>query len=347
MAGLNFQTQTIINSNFDPDSKKELFKATSGHLKIRRDFDFFKEDDKGRVVAVRSVAGFEPKMCKATIDFKKILEALKDESHNVPTTYCRLDVYLGVEGAEPFIYSTPWVQKGKPFWLEFTIPAQNVTNDATTAATKVAADVVKEIKKSHMFQVDKDLIVASSSGAVLTLEGANEYQRLRNVEVMVYEANEDSAKSVAKLVKNTKDADGTPNTSEMSTAIIKEAERGINGFGTYSQIVKDLRLPTAANWQPNHIRQVETPIIGAIYDQFIIEYAAPASNEGLACVGQKLESNTTHVFWVKHDVADTFSKALTTAFDSLYTPGNNVEAAAMHTASTISEDKPVKGGLKN
>nr|DAF44508.1 MAG TPA: hypothetical protein [Podoviridae sp. ct8Lf7] len=31
-------------------------------------------------------------------------------------------------------------------------------------------------------------------------------------------------------------------------------ERGENAFGTYSQIVKDLRLPTAANYQWTHIR---------------------------------------------------------------------------------------------
>jgi len=91
--------------------------------------------------------------------------------------------------------------------------------------------------------------------------------------------------------------------AELGDSNIVLKERGENAFGTYSQIVKDLRLPTAANWQPLHIRKVETPIIDAIYNQYIIEYVAPASNDGLACVGQKLESTTTHVFWVKNDSA--------------------------------------------
>ena len=80
-------------------------------------------------------------------------------------------------------------------------------------------------------------------------------------------------------------------------------EMGANSFGTYSQIVKDLRLPTAANYQWTHVRQVETPIVGAIYNQYIIDYCAPATNEPLAVVGGRMDSHTTHVFWVKNDAA--------------------------------------------
>jgi hypothetical protein len=62
-----------------------------------------------------------------------------------------------------------------------------------------------------------------------------------------------------------------------------------------------LRLPTAANYQWTHIRQSETPIVGSIYDQYIIEYCAPATNEGTQFVGHRGLSHTTHVFWVRHD----------------------------------------------
>jgi hypothetical protein len=62
-----------------------------------------------------------------------------------------------------------------------------------------------------------------------------------------------------------------------------------------------LRLPTATNYQWTHIRQAETPILGSVYNQYIIEYCAPSTNEGLGAVGARLESHTTHVFWVKND----------------------------------------------
>ena len=165
-----------------------------------------------------------------------------------------------------------------PFWVEFTVKAGDT-------ADKIAENVAKLIKTNHIFLQDKDLINLTVDGTKLVLEGATEYQRFRQIVISKFALTDDYSDEVAKL--------GDAN------IVIKE--RGKNAFGTYSQITKDLRLPTAANWQPLHIRKVETPIVGAIYNQYIIEYVAPATNEGLGAVGQKLESTTTHVFWVKND----------------------------------------------
>ena len=99
------------------------------------------------------------------------------------------------------------------------------------------------------------------------------------------------------------DAEYAESVAELGDANIALKEMGANSFGTYSQIVKDLRLPTAANYQWTHVRQVETPIVGAIYNQYIIDYCAPATNEPLAVVGGRMDSHTTHVFWVKNDAA--------------------------------------------
>jgi hypothetical protein len=221
-------------------------------------------------------------MCKATIDFadSALLAALKTGGAK---TYCRLDIYLGVEGAEPYIYSTPWVQKGMPFWIEFTV------KEADEAAT-IAKNVADMLKKNHVFLCDKDLINVSVSGSKLILEGATEYQRFRKIEISTFDAYDDYADKVAEL-----------DPTKTAATDIKLDERGKNSFGTYSQIIKDLRLPTAANYQWTHIRQVETPIVGAIYNQYIVEYEAPATNDGLHAVGQRMTSHTVHVFWVKND----------------------------------------------
>lgn len=293
--GLNFQTQTIINSNLDPDSSKlngkgtdntYLFKSVKTNidgvevdaLKIKRDFVFVKDC----VKAIRKRAGYNAVMCKATIDFadSALLAALKTGGAK---TYCRLDIYLGVEGAEPYIYSTPWVQKGMPFWIEFTV------KEADGAAT-IAKNVADMLKKNHVFLCDKDLINVSVSGSKLILEGATEYQRFRKIEISTFDAYDDYADKVAEL-----------DPTKTAATDIKLDERGKNSFGTYSQIIKDLRLPTAANYQWTHIRQVETPIVGAIYNQYIVEYEAPATNDGLHAVGQRMTSHTVHVFWVKND----------------------------------------------
>ena len=328
--GLNFQTQTIINSNLDPDSSKlngkgtdntYLFKSGKTNidgvevdaLKIKRDFVFVKDC----VKAIRKRAGYNAVMCKATIDFadSALLAALKAGGAK---TYCRLDIYLGVEGAEPYIYSTPWVQKGMPFWIEFTV------KEADQAAT-IAKNVADMLKKNHVFLCDKDLINVSVNGAKLVLEGATEYQRFRKIEISTFDAYDDYAEKVAEL--DPKDEDATDITLD---------ERGKNSFGTYSQIIKDLRLPTAANYQWTHIRQVETPIVGAIYNQYIVEYEAPASNDGLHAVGQRMTSHTTHVFWVKNDSA--LISAWETALGTIGTVVD-VDADSVSTSSEDGEDE--------
>ena len=287
--GLNFQTQTIINSNLDPDSKEKngkgedntwLFKkdASKPIVYIKRDFQFHKDDKFGKVLSIRKKAGYEAKACKATIAFDSLTNILVPKQAG-EINYCRLDIYLGVEGAEPYIYSTPWVQKGMPFWIEFT-----VKNGDT--AQNIAEKLEKMIKQNHTFLCDKDLInVSVESTNQLVLEGATEYQRFKRIDISTFEVDDEYANVVASL----------------GDSAITLNERGENSFGTYSQIVKDLRLPTAANYQWTHIRQVETPIVGAIYDQYIIEYCGPATNGGMQAVGQRLDSHTTHVFWVKND----------------------------------------------
>lgn len=323
--GLNFQTQTIINSNLDPDSSKlngkgtdntYLFKSGKTNidgvevdaLKIKRDFVFVKDC----VKAIRKRAGYNAVMCKATIDFadSTLLAALKAGGAK---TYCRLDIYLGVEGAEPYIYSTPWVQKGMPFWIEFTV------KEADEAAT-IAKNVADMLKKNHVFLCDKDLINVSVSGSKLILEGATEYQRFRKIEISTFDAYDDYADKVAEL-----------DPTKTAATDIKLDERGKNSFGTYSQIIKDLRLPTAANYQWTHIRQVETPIVGAIYNQYIVEYEAPATNDGLHAVGQRMTSHTVHVFWVKND-----SDLISAWETALGTVGTVVDVDA--TSSTDEDD---------
>lgn len=286
MTGLNFQTQTIINQNVDLDSKvkdSKLFEAVDNTLKVKRDFTF----EKKYVKAIRKAEGANPEACKVEINFGN----LNVNPTSTEKVYCRLDVYLGVEGAEPAIYSNAMAHKGVPFWVEFVVTSTNKSN--------LASIVENMIKKNHLFMIDKDLIDTSVSGNVLTLTGASEYQRFKNVEICTFAADSDYAEKVAELG---------------STAITLK-NSGKNGFGTYSQITKDLRLPTAANGQWSHVRQSETPVVGAVYNQYIIEYCAPASNGGMQYVGQHGNSHTTHVFWVKRESAET-AGALVTAWET-------------------------------
>lgn len=295
MAGLNFQTQTIINSNLDPDSgkgvvlfegkKEKVDGVEKDVLKIKRDFLFVKDN----VDCIRRRKGYAAELCEATIDFTKLTSVIPT---NHAVNYLRLDIYLGVDGAEPYIYSTPWYHKGKPFWVEFLAKKGD-------SAEALADRLEKTIKSNHMFQVDKDLIKVTNDGAgKITLTGATEYQRFRKVTLNIFKETADYDEVATMNPNKVQAADPNKVQAADPIALVK---LGKNAFGTYSQIIKDLRLPTAANYQWSAIRQVETPIVGAIYNQYIIEYHAPANSHPLSVVGGRLNSYTTHVFWVKND----------------------------------------------
>ena len=333
MAGLNFQTQTIINSNLDPDSgkgvvlfeskKEKVDGAEKDVLKIKRDFLFVKDN----VDCIRRRNGYKAELCKATIDFTKLTSVVPTD-HAV--NYLRLDIYIGIEGAEPYIYSTPWYHKGKPFWVEFL--AKKGDN-----AQALADRLEKTIKSNHIFQVDKDLIKVANDGAgKITLTGATEYQRFRKVTLNIFEADANYADLVTEL---------NPNEVVASDAIAL-VTKGKNAFGTYSQIVKDLRLPTAANYQWLATRKVEIPIVGAVYNQYIIEYHAPANSHPLSVVGGRLDSHTTHVFWVKNDteLVTAWEKALKTLGDIIDSDTNTIVEASRQSSRVSEPNQGVKAG---
>ena len=333
MAGLNFQTQTIINSNLDPDSgkgvvlfesKKEIVDGVEKDIvRVKRDFLFVKDN----VDCIRKRKGYEAELCEATIDFTKLTSVVPTD-HAV--NYLRLDIYIGIEGAEPYIYSTPWYHKGKPFWVEFLVKKGD-------NAQALADRLEKTIKSNHIFQVDKDLIkVANDGKGILTLEGATEYQRFRKVTLNIFEANSDYADLVTEL---------NPNEVVAGDAIAL-VTKGKNAFGTYSQIVKDLRLPTAANYQWLATRKVEIPIVGAVYNQYIIEYHAPANSHPLSVVGGRLDSHTTHVFWVKNDteLVTAWENALKTLGDIIDSDTNTVVEVSGQSSRVSELDQGVKAG---
>ena len=333
MAGLNFQTQTIINSNLDPDSGKGVVLFESKRekvdgvekdiVRVKRDFLFVKDN----VDCIRRRKGYAAELCEATIDFTKLTSVVPTD-HAV--NYLRLDIYIGIEGAEPYIYSTPWYHKGKPFWVEFL--AKKGDN-----AQALADRLEKTIKSNHIFQVDKDLIKVTNDGAgKLTLTGATEYQRFRKVTLNIFEADANYADLVTEL---------NPNEVVASDAIAL-VTKGKNAFGTYSQIVKDLRLPTAANYQWLATRKVEIPIVGAVYNQYIIEYHAPANSHPLSVVGGRLDSHTTHVFWVKNDteLVTAWEKALKTLGDIIDSDTNTIVEARGKLSRVSELDQGVKAG---
>jgi len=132
------------------------------------------------------------------------------------------------------------------------------------------------------------LVEVEANGANLILKGTDEYQIVSECKLQYYD---DTAKSY-----DCCDVFGDYIDIEGAVTI---DQQGNPGFGTYRYMIKNLRLPTAANTRWNRIVTDETPIYGAKYNQYIIKYCTNRGIMGSDAVGEVTKSLTNHVFYVE------------------------------------------------
>lgn len=199
----------------------------------------------------------------------------------------RLKLYIRLSGSQNSYYSNDFVFKGKPFVYEFKIASNS------TAATDVAKEIKRVIDKIQAFYGDK-YIKTEVAEDKLTIHGVDEYQLFTEAKIQ-------------KL--NT--AANNPLTNEVFEDVIEGTiTKSVEGFGTYTHILKDLRLPTIEARKFEAVNQEELPVPGAKYNQYIIEYKVDRGLFGGAAVGQQVTSKTTHVFYVLDSLATEFETAL-------------------------------------
>ena len=275
----NWTTTTLINELPEKFMEQPLDKnkeVISDKLRIGKQLF-----EKRWVESIRKADGHASELCEYQLDLSKVSFAGTD-------TIARLYIYVGLEGSEESIYANDWYRKGMPLSISFAV-------DNTTKSNMTKA-IVDSIKTFNAFTKGKKILdVTTSEGStVLTIKGTHEHQRIKKIAILV--EDKDSILGEEKVIMEYE-----PGHTE-STAV-REVKRGINGFGTYSQLIKDLRLPTLANTNWTSPSKNEMPIVGALYTQYIITYYAPSmSNPSFTAIGNRSMSETTHVFWVKSDL---------------------------------------------
>lgn len=283
----NWTTTTFINElpeKFIAQPVDKVGTPIAGRLRIGD-----KLFEKRWVESIRVAEGHDYELCEATLSLDAVKTAITkyDSDHETKTTVARLYIYVGLEGSEESIYANDWYRKGMPLSVSFTVGS----------ATDMAKAIVDTVKDFNVFtKVKKVLDVTHDGSGNLTIKGTHEHQRLQKIAVLVEDVNsvmhEETA--VVEYVANRK-----------TDTAISGVKTGVNGFGTYSQLVKDLSLPTAANTHWTSVTKDYRPVIGAIYDQYIITYYAPSTaNPSFTAIGNRSMSETTHVFWVKHELQD-------------------------------------------
>ena len=278
----NWTTTTLINELpnievFYKDSEK-----TQPAGKIRLDKYLF---EKRWVESIRKAVGHPMELCKATVDMSKVKTAIGEAK------VARLYIYVGLEGSEESIYANDWYRKGMPLSVSF----------ANATAAEMAKAIEDTIKKFNVFTKVKKVLDVKADGTNLIIEGTHEYQRLMKIAILVGDGEIIGEEiPVIEFEKNRKDSDA-----------ITINKVGVNGFGTYSQLLKDLRLPTPAHTGWNSVQKDEMPIVGATYTQYIIKYYAPSmANPSFTAIGNRSMSETTHVFWVKSDLVEAWETAI-------------------------------------
>lgn len=268
-------TNTIVlNSLKDVTTGLDKIVQGDGFVEVRRVNKYLKDN----VSAMWKRAASDPVIGKAEFTVT-----------NPGAGIYRLKLYIRLSGSQNSYYSNDFVFKGKPFVYEFKIPSGSTT----------AADVAKEIKrvvdKITAFYGDK-YIKVEVAGDKLTIHGVDEYQLFTE----------------AKIQKLNTGANN-PLTNEVFEDVVEGTiTKSVEGFGTYTHILKDLRLPTIEARKFEAINQEELPIPGAKYNQYILEYKVDRGLFGGAAVGQQVTSKTTHVFYVLDSIATEFETAIKT-----------------------------------
>ena len=269
----NWTTTTVINEL--PFIKKETDKVRIGKYLF----------EKRWVETIRKAEGHKPVICAADLDLAVVKTALDTADAKV----ARLYLYVGLEGSEESIYANDWYRKGMPLSVSFT----------NQDAAKMAEAIVDTVNRFNVFTKVKKVLDVTAEGAVLTIKGTHEHQRLQKIQVLVDAGFGEEVAVVDYELEHKADP-----------AVVRE-QKGVNGFGTYSQLSKDLRLPTAVHNHWLSVQKDEMPIVGALYTQYIITYYAPSTaNPSFTAVGNRSMSETTHVYWVKSDLVTKWEAAL-------------------------------------
>lgn len=291
-----FTTTNVINSNKDYTTGKPLWSAQEADsdkpasFNVKRVSKFLGPN----VVSIYKAEANDPEMAKVTVDLSQI-SGTDGESY-------RLSVYIGLtQASQESRYANDLILKGKPFTVDFVWK---------TSAADVAKNLVKIINKYAVMVYGEKLLNVSYSGAYLTIEAVNEYQRFRKVNIEKFDKDAYFGRGEYNAVRTLEDLDEQTSNAAL-TGTVEGYFVGKEGFGTYSYLLHNLRIPTPMRTRAFGVNLDENPIIGAKYNQYTIHYCTDRGVLGTNAVGDTVKSVTTHVFYVNQSVASEFEEALT------------------------------------
>ena len=290
-----FTTTNVINSNKDLTTGKPLWSVQEAagdkpaSLYVKRVNKFIATN----IVAIYKAEAHDAENAKVTLDFSQVNGTAGD--------VFRLHIYVGLsQASQSSLYANDLQWKGKPFSVDF------VWGDS---AADTVTKLVKTINKYAAMVYNKKMLNVTNSGTYITIEATDEYQRFRFVNIEKFDADAYHGMGEYNVVRSLDDLTEADSNAEV-TAAAEGYFQGKEGFGTYPFLLHNLRLPTYARNRWLALNQDETPIVGAKYNQYTIYYCVNRGILGDNAVGDLVKSRTTHVFYVRQDLATEFEAAL-------------------------------------
>lgn len=273
-----------------------------GSFNYKRVNKFIKDNVVDSIIYKRE--GRLPEYSTVTFDLSTITE---------PGLY-RVALYLRYgQGNRNSFYSNDMTFHGKPIWIEFRV------NEGDTPAT-IAQTIVSNWQKYKVI-LDNKVLDVTTTGTTITFTAKDEFVRFIARPDSI--SNQNYAAAIEHYENKPSDCDCNDDCNCLYIPIIiarHEDETGYDGdnvivegregFGTWYQITKDLRLPTMEARRFTALNEEELPIPGALYNQYTLHYVKRRGVLGTNAVGDLVTSGTTHVFFVRQDLATAFETAI-------------------------------------
>ena len=306
---LNYTTTTIVNSGDSvyANAKEKLFRVKFGP-------ELYNDGTIHKACLIKKQAYTAATKATATIE--------------LPTTdgIYRIAMYIRLRNNNNPYFDNNWTFKGKPLYIEF-------------AGSDTAATIVSRAKKYMLAQYGYNLVDFSAttgtpaSGDTPAVPGKLVITAHDQWEMFLDQDNNkgvivETLKTVdmAGNIIGAGDTPASPTHEEFvaeaanNTDAKVDVDNGNEAFGDFAHIVKDLRLPTAANrrWQgiaegdvfgdePND----DKPLPTGHYTQYTIQYTSERGVLQQTALGGVAVSRTVHVFYVEAGAITAFEKALT------------------------------------
>ena len=318
----DFTTTTFVH---DADMIEAFPGSATGQTSkaLRIENKIFKYED---IVAIYRNPYVAPANAKLKVDVEGFMTSIASTSEYSDGKRFKLDFYLKRSGDNNSFYSNDFVFKGKDFHYEWT-KKQNTAAKVAKMINKIIklyGDVYLKVYTEEDTELDREVLVFENDnygifteaelkvyladasdcctfreGGWSTVDALPSELHYCNTENtcttprVPYKTSEDNEDYYQEAVPA---GGSTPATPQLGGWLV--SYYGVNGFGTYEQLLKDLRLPTMENFRWMSPTASEMPIPGNKYVQYTIHQISCRGVLGGSAVGEVTHSKTTHVFFV-------------------------------------------------